>query len=183
MLMYSNKLSWKSVTGLEPWKSVRQLYLLTEVICSELVAIWPYWGCNEWRASIYPKHNTEVGRVAGQWDRHLPISEWMKAIRMNPQESAKKSFWICLVLSIYLHICKGCNQNIGHHFDIVETVLKLLQSDDELPPKYRDHILTGNHRGFRECHILPDWLLIYKKDHNKLILISTRTGTHSDLFK
>lgn len=47
---------------------------------------------------------------------------------------------------------------------------------------YRDHALTGNYIGFRECHILPDWLLIYKIEANTLTLALTRTGSHSDLF-
>lgn len=48
--------------------------------------------------------------------------------------------------------------------------------------RYRDHGLIGNYTGFRECHILPDWLLIYAKDEKRLILTASRTGTHSDLF-
>ena len=48
--------------------------------------------------------------------------------------------------------------------------------------KYHDHSLSGNYTGFRECHILPDWLLVYAIDHGNLILTASRTGTHSDLF-
>ena len=51
-----------------------------------------------------------------------------------------------------------------------------------LSEKYRDHELSGNYSGCRECHIEPDWLLIYEIHNDKLILILTRTGTHSDLF-
>ncbi|HBK53325.1 MAG TPA: type II toxin-antitoxin system mRNA interferase toxin, RelE/StbE family, partial [Syntrophomonas wolfei] len=51
-----------------------------------------------------------------------------------------------------------------------------------LPQKYLDHPLTGNYAGHRECHITPDWLLIYKIEKDILILSLTRTGTHSDLF-
>ena len=49
--------------------------------------------------------------------------------------------------------------------------------------KYRDHALTGDYIGYRECHIQPDWLLIYCIDHGKLILTPARTGSHSDLFE
>ena len=51
-----------------------------------------------------------------------------------------------------------------------------------LPLKYRDHALVGDYRGFRECHIEPDWLLIYTISNEKLILTAARTGSHSDLF-
>lgn len=57
----------------------------------------------------------------------------------------------------------------------------LLASESPLPARYRDHALIGNYQGHRECHIEPDWLLIYKKlDHN---IVFERTGTHADLFK
>ncbi|MBQ3402699.1 MAG: type II toxin-antitoxin system YafQ family toxin [Synergistaceae bacterium] len=64
----------------------------------------------------------------------------------------------------------------------VEAMIDLLRIGKPLPPKYRDHFLNGEYEGFRECHINPDWLLIYKKDNDKLILFLARTGTHSDLF-
>lgn len=64
-------------------------------------------------------------------------------------------------------------------FDVVDMLLK----GEILPEKYKDHNLTGNFKGYRECHIQPDWLLIYKIDNDKLILLLTSTGTHSDLFK
>jgi len=51
-----------------------------------------------------------------------------------------------------------------------------------LPPENRDHDLTGNWRGHRECHIQPDWLLIYRIEGDVLVLTLSRTGTHSDLF-
>ena len=64
----------------------------------------------------------------------------------------------------------------------LDNVIRLLASEISLPEKYRDHELSGNYNGFRECHILSDWLLIYKLQNNNLILSLTRTGTHSDLF-
>lgn len=59
-----------------------------------------------------------------------------------------------------------------------------LANDVELPDSNRDHALSGDYAGTRECHILPDWLLIYSKDDSETIKIITliRTGTHSDLF-
>ncbi len=64
----------------------------------------------------------------------------------------------------------------------MEAVLDLLCERQQLPPKYRNHTLTGNYEGHRECHITPDWLLIYKIEDDELLLSLTRTGTHSDLF-
>ena len=51
-----------------------------------------------------------------------------------------------------------------------------------LEPKYRDHQLSGNMSDFRECHIEPDWLLIYRVEDDRLIIIATETGTHANLF-
>lgn len=65
-----------------------------------------------------------------------------------------------------------------------EAVVTLLCAEQPLPEKYRDHALTAsrNYQGVRECHIEPDWLLVYQAVHEKLILKLIRTGTHSDLF-
>jgi len=60
------------------------------------------------------------------------------------------------------------------------TVIELLAEGARLPTKYRDHNLTGNWQGCRECHVEPDWLLIYEINDNSLFL--ERTGSHSDLF-
>lgn len=60
------------------------------------------------------------------------------------------------------------------------TVVELLAQDKPLPPKFRDHALAGEWKGCRECHIKPDWLLIYQKQGKNLVLI--RTGSHSELF-
>lgn len=70
----------------------------------------------------------------------------------------------------------------GYNPKLLEAVLNLLCTKQALPPKYRDHPLSGNYEGHRECHITPDWLLIYKIEQNILTLTLTRTGTHSDLF-
>lgn len=70
----------------------------------------------------------------------------------------------------------------GYNMEMLETVIDLLLNEQPLDERYQDHGLFGNYVGFRECHILPDWLLIYAKDKDKLILTASRTGTHSDLF-
>lgn len=62
-------------------------------------------------------------------------------------------------------------------------ITDLLQQGNSLPVNCRDHALTGNYKGFRECHITPDWLLIYKKKETIKVVSLFRTGTHSDLFK
>ena len=64
----------------------------------------------------------------------------------------------------------------------LRAVLDTLCAEELLDERYRDHALTGNYAGFRECHIRPDWLLIYAIDKGMLILTASRTGTHSDLF-
>lgn len=61
-------------------------------------------------------------------------------------------------------------------------IIKLLVEGKQLPPKNRDHSLSGDYKGYRECHITPDWLLIYSRDEIVKIVSLTRTGTHSDLF-
>lgn len=71
---------------------------------------------------------------------------------------------------------RGCK--IEHLQDVVNT----LASEQKLDRKYHDHELTGNYSGFRECHIEPDWLLIYRISQDMLELFLFRTGTHSDLF-
>ena len=70
----------------------------------------------------------------------------------------------------------------GYNLKLLENVLEILCNEQPLPPKYKDHSLSGDYQGHRECHIMPDWLLIYKINHNTLILTLTRTGTHCDLF-
>ncbi|MEY8389083.1 type II toxin-antitoxin system YafQ family toxin [Oscillospiraceae bacterium 38-13] len=65
---------------------------------------------------------------------------------------------------------------------LLEQVIERLALEEPLPPRHRDHALSGNYKGCRECHITPDWLLVYKICTDELILILTRTGTHSDLF-
>lgn len=70
----------------------------------------------------------------------------------------------------------------GLDLSLLSKAIKILASGDTLPRKYNDHPLTGNYEGCRECHIQPDWLLIYEIYENDLILYLTRTGTHSDLF-
>lgn len=66
--------------------------------------------------------------------------------------------------------------------DLLDEVVTKLANEEVLEEKYRDHSLTGNFAGFRECHIQPDWLLIYRIDGDNLILFLSRTGLHSDLF-
>lgn len=66
--------------------------------------------------------------------------------------------------------------------DLLDGIIKNLSDRAELDPKYKDHPLSGNWKSFRECHIKPDWLLIYKIEGDRLILTLVRTGSHSNLF-
>jgi len=70
----------------------------------------------------------------------------------------------------------------GYDVKLLQAVISILASGEQLPEKYLDHPLKGNYKGCRECHITPDWLLIYEVLEDTLILYLTRTGTHSDLF-
>ena len=73
-------------------------------------------------------------------------------------------------------------QKRGSDLSLLENVVNLLASGEPLPAKYKDHQLIGDYAGCRECHITPDWLLIYEIIENELVLYLTRTGSHSDLF-
>ena len=70
----------------------------------------------------------------------------------------------------------------GYDLRLLEDVIVLLAEGQELPASYRDHALTGDYSGCRECHIAPDWLLVYEVLQDELLLYLTRTGTHSVLF-
>lgn len=66
---------------------------------------------------------------------------------------------------------------------LLKNVIKTLSNGETLAEKYRDHALSGIYAGFRECHIKPDWILIYSIDNGQLILTLSRTGSHSDILK
>ena len=70
----------------------------------------------------------------------------------------------------------------GYNIKLLDDVVNMLAMQKPLEEKYKDHELTGDFKGFRECHITPDWLLIYQINDSELVLYLSRTGTHSDLF-
>ena len=70
----------------------------------------------------------------------------------------------------------------GLKIELLEEVIAALAMGEALPEKHKDHALTGNWVGHRECHVLPDWLLMYRIEDEVLVLTLSRTGTHSDLF-
>lgn len=74
---------------------------------------------------------------------------------------------------------KTCSKR-QYKMELLQQVVDILRIPDTLPLKNSDHSLSGNYTGYRECHITPDWLLIYRQDGNELLLY--RTGTHADLF-
>ncbi|MGK7896964.1 MAG: type II toxin-antitoxin system YafQ family toxin [Xenococcus sp. (in: cyanobacteria)] len=71
----------------------------------------------------------------------------------------------------------------GKDLEKLKKVVRLLVGEQSLPDSYRDHSLVGDWSGYRDCHIEPDWLLLYIIDRDEKILTLARTGTHSDLFK
>ena len=76
-------------------------------------------------------------------------------------------------------LCKAQRQ--GKDLELLKTIIQTLAEERPLEDRYRDHELTGTWRGYRECHVNPDWLLIYKVDGNELKL--ARIGSHSELFR
>lgn len=70
----------------------------------------------------------------------------------------------------------------GYDMSLLKEVIDILASGEKLSKEYLDHPLSGDYKGYRECHIQPDWLLIYRIEKDLLVLGLTRTGTHSDLF-
>lgn len=70
----------------------------------------------------------------------------------------------------------------GYDLNKIKFVISELANGNKLDSKYKDHQLTGDYSGKRECHILPDWLLIYEIKNDELLLYLVRTGSHSDLF-
>lgn len=70
------------------------------------------------------------------------------------------------------------NKNI----ELLDDIIRMLSKGETLPEKNQDHALSGNWAGFRECHITPDWLLIYRIENHVLVLTLVRSGSHSDLF-
>lgn len=70
----------------------------------------------------------------------------------------------------------------GFPMEKLRLVIDTLAAQEKLDEKYRDHSLSGEYKGFRECHIEPDWLLVYRIQEKELLLLLFRTGTHADLF-
>lgn len=70
----------------------------------------------------------------------------------------------------------------GYDMKKINNVITMLAEEKPLPARYQDHALRGSWVGYRECHILPDWLLIYSVNNNILLLTIVRSGTHADLF-
>lgn len=70
----------------------------------------------------------------------------------------------------------------GYNIKLLENVINKLANREILDEKYKDHELSGDLKGLRECHVTPDWLLVYQIIENELVLYLSRTGTHSDLF-
>ena len=71
----------------------------------------------------------------------------------------------------------------GYDMSILKEVMRLLVKDGKLPAKYKPHVLKGKWKDCWECHLKPDWLMIWEQNDKELILLFTNTGTHADLFK
>lgn len=73
-------------------------------------------------------------------------------------------------------------QKRGLDISLLDIVIDILRRGEKLPEEYRDHVLKGKYKGFHECHIKPDWLLVYLVEEDIVTLTLIDTGTHSDLF-
>ncbi len=73
-------------------------------------------------------------------------------------------------------------QKRGYERRLIYAVIEKLANGEKLDEKHKDHLLAGDYDSFRECHITPDWLLVYQYREKELLLLLSRTGTHSDLF-
>ena len=71
----------------------------------------------------------------------------------------------------------------GRNIEALDDTIRMIANETPLPQKLCDHALSGNYKGFRECHIEPDWLLVYAVQKKVLTLTLMRTGTHSDIFR
>lgn len=87
-------------------------------------------------------------------------------LKLNASSKFKKDFKQCI--------------KRGYDRKLLEEIISILRIPDKLPEKNREHYLTGNYKGRKECHITPDWLLIYEIYNDELYLV--KTGNHSDLF-
>ena len=74
-------------------------------------------------------------------------------------------------------------QKRGYDLDKIKKVITALANGETLEAKYRDHLLAGDYGGYRECHIQPDWLMVWEQNDECLTLLFLQTGTHSDIFK
>ncbi len=70
----------------------------------------------------------------------------------------------------------------GYRMQLLAEVVTRLSEGETLPAKYKDHTLSGNFADYRECHVTPDWILVYRIEDEYLYLVLSRTGTHSDIF-
>jgi len=91
----------------------------------------------------------------------------------------KTIFWSKKFKQDYKRLINSVNSET---IDELLTVIEMLANGQSLPEKYKDHLLKGNWKSYRECHIKPDLLLIYKLENNNLTLTLVRTGSHSELF-
>jgi mRNA interferase YafQ len=92
---------------------------------------------------------------------------------------SKSIFWSKKFKQDYKRLINSGNQAVINE---LLKVIEMLANEQALPEKYQDHVLKGNWTGYRECHVKPDLLLIYKLENNELTLTLVRAGSHSDLF-
>ena len=124
----------------------------------------------------------EVKRAKPNTETIQALAEY-ETMKAHPEKYKRySSFALKIVASNTFKKDLKSAKKRGLKLDKLQAIVDKLAAEIPLEQKHRDHALTGNYKDFRECHIEPDWLLIYRKDTDVLELFLFRTGTHADLF-
>ena len=129
--------------------------------------------------NVFARKAVREYRIPFEISGDVPNAETVEAIKEVKRMKANPSLG-----KTYSNVDQMMEELLKRGFDIslLTDIIKKLAAGEPLPEKNREHQLSGDYTGCRECHITPDWLLIYEVDGDELILYLTRTGSHSDLF-
>jgi len=127
--------------------------------------------------------STPVIKRLPRYHRYLEELKRQGVVRISSKELSARMGLTASQIRQDLNCFGGFGQQgYGYNIELLEEVVNKLADSIVLEPKYKDHELSGDFKGLRECHITPDWLLIYQVIENELVLYLSRTGNHSDLF-
>ena len=141
-----------------------------------------------------PKAKEAIAKVldTGLFEKKTGIDEALEDVRKGRIYSAKNAKDLiskCSQTDMYtIQFTNKFKKDLklakkrGYDMSLLETALDLLQRDGKLPSKYKSHKLSGRYAGLNECHLKPDWLLVWDQNDDQLVLLLIATRTHSDLF-